>query len=196
MNFCPNCGAKLRPDAKFCGSCGKKIQRDDAEPADERDLPPQPQPTPQSTPQPQSQSTPTPQPQSTPTYRQDVTLQEKFLTTSGRLNRWRYFVRAVILLVPEILLYIVAVATTPPNSPPNYMAGVGLMLLLYGLIMLVPNVMLTIRRLHDLDLSGWFYLVFLIPFVNALFGFYALLAPGTRGPNRYGPDPLEVQGGW
>ena len=183
MNFCPNCGAKLRPDAKFCGSCGKKIQRDDAEPADERDLPPQPQPT------------PTP-PQPTPTYRQDVTLQEKFLTTSGRLNRWRYFVRAVILLVPEILLYIVAVATTPPNSPPNYMAGVGLMLLLYGLIMLVPNVMLTIRRLHDLDLSGWFYLVFLIPFVNALFGFYALLAPGTRGPNRYGPDPLEVQGGW
>lgn len=75
----------------------------------------------------------------------------------------------------------------------------GLGLGLYGLFALavfIPSIAVTVRRLHDRDMSGWWYLGFalagLIPFV----GFLASLAflvilflPGTSGSNRFGPDP-------
>ena len=61
-----------------------------------------------------------------------------------------------------------------------------------------PLVAVTIRRLHDRDMSGWWYLGFivaaLIPVFNilVLFGMLILMVlPGTAGPNRFGADPLD-----
>ena len=61
-----------------------------------------------------------------------------------------------------------------------------------------PLVSVTIRRLHDRDMSGWWYLGFLaaalIPVFNilVLFGMLILMVlPGTAGPNRFGADPLD-----
>src|SRR5690606_37567027 len=49
------------------------------------------------------------------------------------------------------------------------------------------------RRLHDLNRSGGWMLLMLIPGINLLFLFYLLLVPGTRGPNRFGtPRPAAV----
>ena len=52
------------------------------------------------------------------------------------------------------------------------------------------NIMLMIRRLHDLDKSGYFALIALIPLIGAIFSIYLFFAPGTVGYNRYGADPL------
>ncbi len=53
---------------------------------------------------------------------------------------------------------------------------------------LVPNLAVAVRRLHDTDRSGWWILLSLVPVAGLiLFVFY--LQPGTRGPNRFGPDP-------
>ena len=46
-----------------------------------------------------------------------------------------------------------------------------------------------VKRLHDLDLSGWYYWLGLIPLVNLIFGLYVMFGRGTIGPNKYGPDP-------
>ena len=47
-----------------------------------------------------------------------------------------------------------------------------------------PSIAVSVRRLHDRDLSGWFYLLGFVPFGGlVLFIFYVL--PGTPGPNRY-----------
>ncbi len=49
------------------------------------------------------------------------------------------------------------------------------------------------KRLHDRDRSGWFQLVMLIPMVGWIWVFVEITwLRGTRGPNRYGPDPLTV----
>jgi uncharacterized membrane protein YhaH (DUF805 family) len=62
--------------------------------------------------------------------------------------------------------------------------------LIYSLWLMIPGLALTVRRLHDLDKSAWNLLWALIPVGGAI----ALLAwyctEGTRGPNRFGPDPL------
>ncbi len=73
--------------------------------------------------------------------------------------------------------------------------------LLYGLYVLaafIPSVAVTVRRLHDCDMSGWWYLGLLvagaIPFVGLLASlalFVLMVLPGTAGPNRFGPDPKD-----
>lgn len=69
----------------------------------------------------------------------------------------------------------------------------------WGLATFIPNIAVTIRRLHDRDMSGWWYLGFIavsvVPFVNLLAAialFVIMLLPGTTGPNRFGPDPKET----
>ena len=55
-----------------------------------------------------------------------------------------------------------------------------------------------VRRLHDRDMSGWWYLgaivAGMIPIVGILASlaiFVLMLLPGTAGPNRFGPDPKD-----
>ena len=52
------------------------------------------------------------------------------------------------------------------------------------LAFILPSIAVSVRRLHDRDLSGWFYLLGFVPLGGlVLFIFYVL--PGTPGPNRY-----------
>lgn len=62
---------------------------------------------------------------------------------------------------------------------------------LYAIFAFTANLSLFIRRLHDLDKSGWFALLLCVPVVNILFSLYTLCFKGTEGPNRFGPDPLQ-----
>ena len=58
------------------------------------------------------------------------------------------------------------------------------------------------RRLHDINQTGWIYLGLVIASVIPVIGFIASIAmiviaciPGTKGPNKYGPDPLNPGAG-
>ncbi len=53
---------------------------------------------------------------------------------------------------------------------------------LWSFGVLLPSLGVAIRRMHDVDKSGWFIL---IPIYNLIL----LVTPGTVGPNEYGPDP-------
>ncbi|WP_407672781.1 DUF805 domain-containing protein [Parerythrobacter jejuensis] len=75
-------------------------------------------------------------------------------------------------------------------------SGVGLLFALWGLIVFIPSIAVSVRRLHDRDMSGWWYLGFIVASLIPFIGFLASLAflvlmflPGTEGPNRFGPDP-------
>jgi len=56
--------------------------------------------------------------------------------------------------------------------------------------LLVPGIAVGVRRLHDIDRSGWWYLIALIPIVGALVLIYWFVQPGTPGSNEYGDNPL------
>lgn len=47
----------------------------------------------------------------------------------------------------------------------------------------------SVRRLHDIGWSGWWWLMSFAPIVGALFGFVLLLWPGQKNANRFGADP-------
>lgn len=68
----------------------------------------------------------------------------------------------------------------------------GILAIVLSLVILasfIPMIAVAIRRLHDVDKSGWFYLLSFIPFVN-FYILYLFIIKGTDGPNRFGPDPL------
>ena len=66
---------------------------------------------------------------------------------------------------------------------------------LFGLAILLPSIAIAVRRLHDVDRSGWWYLLVLIPLIGGLILIFAFfIHRGTVGPNRFGPDPLAAQG--
>lgn len=63
---------------------------------------------------------------------------------------------------------------------------------LFALGTLVPSIAVAVRRLHDTDRSGWWMLLAFLPFIGWIWLFVLMVLGGTRGPNRFGPDPVEV----
>lgn len=56
------------------------------------------------------------------------------------------------------------------------------------------QIVFLIRRLHDLNKTGWLCLLLLVPVLQFLFTLYALLAPGTPHRNDYGD--VRPSRGW
>jgi uncharacterized membrane protein YhaH (DUF805 family) len=78
------------------------------------------------------------------------------------------------------------------------LGGAGLVIWGWWLVTLLPTLAVTVRRLHDLERSGWWLLAAIVggilPLINLvtwLALFVVMLLPGTRGANRYGPDPKD-----
>ncbi len=57
---------------------------------------------------------------------------------------------------------------------------------LYVLGSLIPSIAVGVRRMHDVNKSGWFIL---IPIYNLIL----YCTEGTQGPNQYGPDPKRPE---
>jgi uncharacterized membrane protein YhaH (DUF805 family) len=107
----------------------------------------------------------------------------KYAVFSGRAQRKEYwlfhlFFWVMLLVVPFADILFV---------------GLGVVLLLITtLALFIPSLAVAVRRLHDINKSGWWLLLYLIPF-----GFLVLLVffclDGTKGENRFGPDPKGRQ---
>ncbi len=51
----------------------------------------------------------------------------------------------------------------------------------------IANVSLTVRRLHDRDISGFFYFIVFFPLVGPFIQLWQMIPAGTDGFNQYGP---------
>lgn len=54
--------------------------------------------------------------------------------------------------------------------------------------LLLPNISVTVRRLHDTGKSGWWWLLLQVPLIGWIFCLIFLTQPGERRENAYGPD--------
>lgn len=69
-------------------------------------------------------------------------------------------------------------------------SGVGSALLgLFWLAALIPYIAVAVRRLHDMNMSGWVLLVVLVPLVNFIFFLVMLFSDSQRAPNKWGRSP-------
>ena len=62
---------------------------------------------------------------------------------------------------------------------------------LVSLALLLPNLSVAIRRLHDTDHSGWWVLIGLVPIIGFIVLLIFYLRQSDPGENQYGPPPAE-----
>ena len=58
-------------------------------------------------------------------------------------------------------------------------------------MMTIAQISVTVRRLHDINRSGWWQLIIFVPIVGWIVDLYWMIKKGTLGPNRFGEDPLR-----
>lgn len=105
-----------------------------------------------------------------------------FFSATGRWNRSKVLGAYGIGLA---VIFVFAVMVVPDVQDDDA-AG------LFTLVFLALTSMPIVKRLHDLDRSGFHFWLLLIPFYNLYLAALLLFAKGTSGPNRFGPDPLAV----
>lgn len=106
----------------------------------------------------------------------------KYLKLEGRSGR-KEFISATLLYIALFLFF----------SPFLLIPFINLIFgLVFGLIMLLcipATITLTVRRFHDLNVTGWATALSFIPFLGFLVTFFLCIIPGTRGDNQHGADP-------
>ncbi len=112
----------------------------------------------------------------------------KYAIFSGRAARPEYWWWVLATVILFFVLGLIDGALVAPMMgfeafEPN--AGQPLSVIA-SLALLVPNLAVAARRLHDTDRSGWWLLLGLIPLIGSLVLIFFLVQKGTEGCNRFG----------
>lgn len=115
---------------------------------------------------------------------------KRYFDFSGRSRRKEYWSWVLFVLISFFVLMYLDSALGLGGTATGYADGSsvgfnmtgGLLTLLFALAVFIPGLAVAVRRAHDQDKSGWFLLI-------PIYGFIMMFLEGTRGPNRFGPDP-------
>ena len=115
------------------------------------------------------------------------TVFSKYATFQGRAGRpefwwWVLFV----ILVSLVTQFIDGMFIGPMLGYESFDADGGQPLsLVVSLGLLLPNLAVSVRRLHDIDRSGWWLLIGLVPLIGVIVLIFWYVQPGTEGGNRF-----------
>lgn len=103
---------------------------------------------------------------------------DKYCTFHGRASRSEYWYFNLFLFIISIPLGIIGDLSSEETA---------LILNIIGaLIFFLPSLGVSIRRMHDINKSGWIFLVALIPLIGLIVWIYLTCKKGTEGSNRFG----------
>ncbi|MDD1793107.1 DUF805 domain-containing protein [Enterovibrio sp. ZSDZ42] len=108
---------------------------------------------------------------------------KNFAVFSGRARRKEYWMFILFYLIFSIALTIV-----------DQILGSVFLSLIFSLVLLIPSISLTARRLHDTGRSGWWQLIVLIPLVGAIV-MLVFLVQDSHEDNIYGANPKGIKAG-
>ena len=120
---------------------------------------------------------------------------KRYFDFSGRSRRKEYWL-FTLLYVLVILFFagimVAGVVGLEKNETPGPTFWVGLAgMILFLLASLIPSIAVAVRRFHDQNQSGWLYLLGFIPSIGGLIVMVFMCLDGTKGENRFGPDPKD-----
>jgi uncharacterized membrane protein YhaH (DUF805 family) len=110
---------------------------------------------------------------------------ENYANFNGRARRSEYWYFALT----SIIIFIIAMILDNVLGIAFDNIGYGPIYITFALATLLPGLAVTVRRLHDVGKSGWFYFIVLIPFIGSIWLLVLFCTEGDQGTNSYGPDP-------
>lgn len=108
----------------------------------------------------------------------------KYAVFSGRASRSEYWFFVLFQLLLLIGLMIV--------DGLAFRGSVAVFTTLAWLMLLLPGFAVTVRRLHDIDMSGWWILISFVPLIGGILLLVWTCQRGTQGANRFGTGPATV----
>jgi uncharacterized membrane protein YhaH (DUF805 family) len=97
---------------------------------------------------------------------------------SGRASRQEYWMFVLFYIIVSIVVSMIATATE-----------IYFLETIFALALLLPALGISVRRLHDVNKSGWWVLLGLIPILGFIILLTFYIQKGDPGPNQYGDNP-------
>jgi uncharacterized membrane protein YhaH (DUF805 family) len=179
--FCIRCGAAVPvADSRFCFSCGAEIvspgliAEQSPQPAQE------PHEEPPTAPPPSSNLGTEPQGGAIDPIQAVVSGFTRCMELSRRSSRsefWWFYL--FTLCVPMLTMIL-----------DRWIGAVAFSVVVF-LLLQFPTISVAVRRLHDIDRSGWWYLTLMVPIIGYVFLIACWVGPGDKGSNNYGPNPNQ-----
>lgn len=118
-------------------------------------------------------------------YKMAFTKYADFRTRSTRNEFWWFTLCNILVIFGLVILMGIFGAMEI-----NILSGLfGILYFVYVLASFIPNLAVTVRRLHDTNRSGWFFLISLIPFVGSIILLVFLAQESDPNKNNWGPRP-------
>lgn len=102
---------------------------------------------------------------------------KNFVNFEGRSSRGAFWWAYLAIVIGSIVASVI-----------DGIIGIPLVGGLFSLAVIIPNIASGIRRLHDIDKSGTWLFIGLIPLVGAIILIIWFAQAGQRAANRFGPD--------
>lgn len=110
---------------------------------------------------------------------------ENYVNFNGRARRKEFWYFSLCSFIIAVILGIVDQVVGLTFG----VAKIGILGLIYNILVLIPNLSVGARRLHDVGKSGWLLLILFVPLLGALWLLVLFCTEGEKGPNQYGADP-------
>jgi uncharacterized membrane protein YhaH (DUF805 family) len=119
-----------------------------------------------------------------PSMRWFVKCLQNYVTFSGRARRKEFWMFYLFYTIFGLVICFI-----------QGLAGMEdpMLLGIYVLAMCLPAISVLVRRLHDIDKSGWWVWIAYVPVVGGIILLVFECMEGTKGTNRFGPDPKAVE---
>ena len=114
-----------------------------------------------------------------------------YTNSNGRARRKEYWYPVLFQLIINVAISIIGVILGMTGVEalmklPTILSGI------VSLALLLPSIMVGIRRMHDIGKSGWWVLISLVPCVGVFIYIYFCCQDSQPGANQYGPNPKYV----
>lgn len=116
-------------------------------------------------------------------------LTSRYANFSSRARRREYWGFVLLTSLIGVIVWALNMMIISPEQPQMFL------FLIYQLAVIIPTFAVSVRRLHDLDKSGFWILILFIPILGAIYLTVIFCLRGTNGNNKYGEDPLDVAQG-
>lgn len=119
---------------------------------------------------------------------------ENYANFNGRARRSEFWYFTLFNIIVDIIfLILIGIVASNAGNGAYGTAIVALYIgyMLYNLAMAIPTIAVSVRRLHDIDKSGWFYLIGFVPLVGQILLIIWFATEGSKGSNEYGHNPKE-----
>jgi len=125
---------------------------------------------------------------------------QQYVDFNGRARRKEYWmfvlfnmIFAIVAITLDNVLGLSGGSYEAAEAGASVMFESGPIYMVYSLAVLLPSLAVAVRRLHDVNKSGWWLLISLIPIIGGIWLLILLVRDSQPGKNEYGANPKGVE---